>query len=239
MIDALALLRTKPRARLFFAALGQSSLGTGAAYPALLVIAYERFHSAWAISLVLLADFVPAMLLGPVFGAVVDRWPRLWCGGAADVVRAVAFVGIAVVGSFEATVSLALLAGVGTALFRPAALSGIPDLVRSERVAAATSLYGATSEFGTLAGGPAIAAVALALADPEELFVVNGATFAVSALVLFWLGRGEGRRTGDAQTEPGRSLLGLAREGLRATMQMPGVRVVILALTAGMFFGGV
>src|SRR4051812_6398694 len=140
MTEALVLLRTEPRARLFFAALAQSSLGTGAAYPALLVIAYERFHSAWAISLVLLADFVPAMLLGPVFGAVVDRWPRLWCGGAADVVRAVAFVGIAAVGSFEATVSLALLAGVGEGQLPPAAPAGRPPLPRSAGVGARAPL---------------------------------------------------------------------------------------------------
>ena len=100
MTEALALLRAEPRARLFFGALAQSSLGAGAAYPALLIIAYERFHSPWAISLVLLADFVPSMLLGPVLGAIVDRLPRLLCAAAADVVRACAFVGIALVGSF-------------------------------------------------------------------------------------------------------------------------------------------
>src|SRR4051794_33226355 len=148
MIDALALLRTEPRARLFFAALAQSALGTGAAYVGLLVIAYARFHSPWAISLVLLADFVPSMLVGPLLGAVVDRWSRLWCAVVADVVRAAAFVGIAVVGSFEATVALAVLAGVGTALFRPAALAGLPSIVGRDRSAAGTALYGAIADFG-------------------------------------------------------------------------------------------
>src|SRR3954468_5417752 len=109
MNEALALLKSEHRARLFFAALTQSALGTGAAYPALLAIAYVRFHSPWAISLVLLADFVPAMLIGPVLGAVVDRWPKLWCAAGADLLRAVAFVGIAAVGSFEATVGIALI----------------------------------------------------------------------------------------------------------------------------------
>src|SRR3954451_5455269 len=166
MTDALALLRTDRRARLFFAALAQSSLGTGAAYPALLVIAYTRFHSAWAISLVLLADFVPSMFLGPLLGAVVDRWPRLWCAVAADVVRAAAFVGVALVGSFEATIALAVLAGGGTglvragaarAVFRPAARAGLPSIVGSERSAADAALYGGIADFG-LTGGPAIAA---------------------------------------------------------------------------------
>src|SRR3712207_1210070 len=113
MREAVTLLRQEPQARVFFAAVAQSSLGTGAAYVALLLIAYERFHSPWAISLILLAELAPAMLLGPVLGAVADRWSRRGCAVAADVVRAGAFIGIGFVDSFEATVLLALAAGFG------------------------------------------------------------------------------------------------------------------------------
>ena len=49
----------KSGARLFFLAHAQSSLGTGAGYVALLVLAYKRFPSPWAVALVLLADFFP------------------------------------------------------------------------------------------------------------------------------------------------------------------------------------
>jgi hypothetical protein len=45
MSDVLRLLRAEPRARLFFLALAQSALGTGAAYVALLLVAYDRFRS--------------------------------------------------------------------------------------------------------------------------------------------------------------------------------------------------
>lgn len=83
----------------------QSSLGTGAAYVALLLVAYDRFRSPWAISLVLVADLVPPMLLGPVFGAAADRWSRKTCAIIADAVRAVAFVGIALVDGFLPTVA--------------------------------------------------------------------------------------------------------------------------------------
>ena len=59
------LLRAESRARIFFAVLTQSAWGTGAGYVALLLVAYERFESAWAISIVLIADLVAPMLLGP------------------------------------------------------------------------------------------------------------------------------------------------------------------------------
>src|SRR5215213_8068249 len=102
MRAAFELLREERRARAFFAVLTQSSLGTGAAYVALLVVAYDRFRSPWAISLVLLADFLPPMFLGPVLGAAADRWSRKWCAIVADVARAAAFVGIGLVDGFAA-----------------------------------------------------------------------------------------------------------------------------------------
>jgi MFS family permease len=240
MTEAVTLLRREPQARVFFAAVAQSSLGTGAAYIGLLLVAYQRFHSPWAISLILLAEFVPAMLLGPVLGAAADRWSRRRCAVAADVVRAGAFIGIGLVGSFEATVALALVAGFGTALFRPAVLAALPSLVAPERSAAATSLYGTITDAGfTL--GPALAAAWLLVFGAEELVVANGATFAVSALLVARLRFGDAPpRASDATSSGvGRALLADTREGLRAVVGMPAVAIVLGVTGAGMLSGGV
>src|SRR5829696_8598065 len=129
MREILELIKHESRARRFFVALGQSALGNGAAVVALLVLALERFDSPWAIGLILLADVVPSMLLGPLFGAFADRWSRRACAVLADVLRAVAFLGLVVVDGFFGTFLLALLAGVGTGLFTPAALAALPSLV--------------------------------------------------------------------------------------------------------------
>ena len=87
----------------------------------------QRFHSPWAISLVLLADLVPPMVLGPIFGAAADRWSRRSCVIAADLVRVGAFAGVAFVDGFAATMALSLVAGVGTAMFTPASLCRPPQ----------------------------------------------------------------------------------------------------------------
>lgn len=237
MRDIFRLLREEPRARLFFVALTQSALGTGAAYVALLLVAYERLRSPWALSLVLLADLMPAMLLGPVFGAAADRWSRRWCVVAADVLRAAAFVGIWLVDDFTATVALAALAGTGTGLFTPASLAAIPSLVANSRVPAATSLYGAISDLGFTAG-PAIAALVLLFTGPEELLLANGVTFALSATILAVLPFGA---VAPSESE-GRVLPSLLREawhGLRAVGGMRGIRVVLAGSAAALFFGGV
>jgi MFS family permease len=236
--DVIALLRAEPRSRLFYLALAQSALGNGAAYVALLLIAYDRWHSPWAISLVLLADLLPAMLLGPVFGAVADRWSRRLCAVIADVVRAVAFVGIALIDVFAATVAFAVLAGTGTGLFTPATLAGLPTLVNKERLPAATSLYGAIADLGFTAG-PGIAVGVLVVAGAEGLLLANGVTFALSAVILARLRFGA--RPLGFEPSPGRLLPSLfrdARDGLRVLAGMRGIRVVITGGATALFFGG-
>src|SRR4051812_1319856 len=185
-------------------------------------------RSPWAIALVLLADFIPAMLLGPVFGAVADRWSRRACAVVADMLRAAAFVGIGLVHSFWATVALALVGGVGTALFSPAVLAALPSLVARENRAAVTSLYGATRDLGRTFG-PLLAAVAFPVIGAGNLMIVNGATFALSALIVAGI-----PFKAPAEAGPGgyRALLREAREGLSATARMPGVRVVLWSSTA-------
>lgn len=231
------LLRSERRAAAFFATLAQSSIGTGAGYVALLLIAYERLESPWAISLVLAADLLPAMLLGPVFGAVADRFSRRSCVVVADLVRAVAFVAIALVDGFAATVAFAVLAGVGTGLFTPAALASLPSLVAARRLPAATALYGAIADLGfTL--GPAAAAVLLIAGGPETVLLINGITFAISAAVLQMLPFGARSRRATMLGGRARSLLREAREGLVATAGLKGLRTVLFTSSVALFFAG-
>lgn len=240
MRSALELLRTEPRARVFFSALTQSALGTGAAYVALLLVAYDRVGTPWAISAVLIADLVAPMFLGPVFGAAADRWSRRTCMVIADGLRAIAFTAIAFVDSFGATVALALLAGVGTALFTPASLAALPSLVARGRLPAATSLYGAISDFG-LAAGPAVAALVLLVGGPQAILLLNGVTFAISAVVLLAIRFGDApARTArdEAPRHVLRDLLHEARDGLRVVRHTAGLRTVLFGSACGLFFAG-
>jgi MFS family permease len=219
------LLRAEPRARWFFAAHLQGALGAGAGYIALMVLAYDRLGSAWGASAVLLADFLPAMLLGPLLGSLVDRTSRLGGAVAADVIRASAFGGLVFAHGAFALVALALVAGFGTALFRPSTYALLPTLVAPERAGAATALYGAVRDTGQLAGMMAAAGL-LALGSPELVLGLNAVTFALSALLIGRM-RGHVRAVAPATTaEHG------AKEGLRAVLADRFVRV--LAVTSGL-----
>jgi MFS family permease len=240
MRPAITLFRSERRALPFFGALAQSALGTGAGYVALLLLAYDRYRSPWAISLVLAADLVPSMLLGPVLGAVADRFSRKTCVVAADVTRALAFAGIALIDDFAVTVVLAAVVGLGNALFRPASQAAVPALVAEDNVPAALAVFGAVEDVGfTL--GPALAAALLLVTGPEGITGLNAATFAVSAVVLGALSFGA-RPVSEDAADAGPSLFSLlrdAREGMRTAAGTPGLRAVLLFSSATLVFCGI
>lgn len=235
MHETFDLLRNERRARIFFLALVQSALGTGAGYIALLLIAYERFESPWAISLVLIADLIPSMLLGPFFGALADRWSRKWCTVAGDVLRVVAFAGVALVDSFTATVLFALMAGMGTGLFTPAALAALPSVLDDkQRLPAMSSIYGAVADLGFTVG-PAFAAVVLLFGGPETIMVLNAISFAISGVLLARLRFGEAPERRQGRRSSLRREIG---EGVRATISMRPIRIILLGSAAGLFCAG-
>lgn len=238
MTAALTLLRNERRARRFFIAHTQSSLGTGAAYVALLVLAYQRFHSPWAVTLILLADFVPATLLGPVLGAAVDRFGRRRCAVAADVLRAAVFIGLGIASSFALIVALALVAGVGTALFKPAILAGLPSMVDEENLPAATALYGAINDLGHTVG-PGLAAAILFVAGAPAVMIANGVTFAVSAGLVGSIDFGAvvTSRAGEERVARS-SLLADAREGLGIALRLRSLRTLMLGSSIAVLAAG-
>jgi MFS family permease len=232
------LFSTEPRARRLLAVHAQSALGTGAAYVALLVIAYERFDSAFAVSAILLCELLPAILLGAVVGAAADRFERRTLLIAGDVVRAFAFLGLFLAGSFELTVFFALLAGAGQALFQPTVMAALPDVVEEEHVPAATGAYGAIAELGYVAG-PILAAATFAFITPTDVLAANALTFLISALVLATIRFDT--TTASAETEePSEqaSFLASIADGARALRTRRTAFTVVLSSTAFVCFLG-
>jgi MFS family permease len=223
----ITLLKESPALRRFFGAFLQSQVGTGAAYVALLLVAYHRLHSGWAISLVLLGEFLPGIVLAPLFGSLADRVSRRRLAVCADLLRAACFVALALIPSFVATVLLALLAGVGTALFRPAINAALPGMVPPERRSQLTAIFYACVNAGVMLG-PAITGGVLLIARPPTVLMLNALTFGVSALLL--AGIDLGPRPGEAEsgaTTVRTSVWTDTRVGARAVAAIPGVPVLL------------
>ena len=175
--------RTERRARWFFVAHLQGALGTGAGYVALLLLAYEQIGSAWGATAVLIADLAPAMLLGPLLGGLIDRTSRVGCAVAAELIGALAFGGLVFAHGALPLVTLALIAGLSSALLRPATCSVLPAIVSRENLSAANGIFGAVRETGQLIG-PAVAGGLMMVSSPELVLAVNAVSFAASALLV-------------------------------------------------------
>lgn len=234
----LSLLKTSSLRR-FFLAHFQSELGNGAAYVALLLIAYQRLHSGWAIALVLLADFVPGIALGAPLGALADRLSRRRLMIAADLLRAGAFIGLAAIPSFGATVGLALVAGVGTTMYRTTVNAVLPTIVSQEQRSPASALYGMSMSIG-MTVGPALTALVLLFGAPTFVLVANGATFLVSAAVLRTLRLDRhAEPTDDSPSQEERtSLWASTIEGARYARRLPGVSMLLMIATVSILAAG-
>ena len=218
-----ALWREERPSRWFFAAHLQGGLGAAAGYVALMLLAYERIGSAWAATAVMLADLIPSMLLGPLLGSLVDRTGRLRCAVVSDIVRASAFAALVFTDGIAPMIALALMSGVGNALFRPATSALLPSLVDGTRLAPANALYGMVRDVGQLVG-PACAAALLLLGSPELVLGLNAITFAISAGLLVHL-RGHVRAAAPAPDDELEERSTLA--GIGTVVRDPVVRTLM------------
>ncbi|HYH89540.1 MAG TPA: MFS transporter [Solirubrobacteraceae bacterium] len=211
-------------ARRFFFAHAQSSLGSGIAIVGLPLLAYDRYHTAWALTAVLLCELLPAVLLGPLLGALADRLPRRTALVAADVLRLGAFGALVFVPSLTLMIACALVAGIGSALFNPSALASVSRLATPPNRPAAMSLYSALDDIG-LTLGPALAGALLLIVEPHILMAINAGTFTLSAGLLATIPLSAPAR------RPVGSLISSMRSGARQIVALPGVRLLLASST--------
>ena len=174
--------RTPSFRRLFFATLG-SGLGTWLAYVALTVDVFERTDSGSWVAALLIADFLPIVVVGFLLGPLVDRLSRRRLMIASDLVRFGVFCLLPFAGSAAMIVGLAAVAGMATGLFRPALYAGVPNLVDEQDLPSANSLLQSVENL-TWALAPLIGGVLVAASSPDFAYWVNAVTFLVSAALL-------------------------------------------------------
>ncbi len=165
-----------------------SGIGSWLAYVALVVDITDRTHDARWIGALLLAEFLPSVFFGFVAGPLLDRLPRRAILVGADVARAAIFVALPFAPSALAVVGLALAAGIATSFFRPAVYASVPNVVEPEELPAANALL-QTADNLTWAAGALVGGALVALFGPGPAYLVNTASFVVSALLLLRIRR--------------------------------------------------
>src|ERR687892_2850224 len=115
----LGLVRRSPAFGLLFIATAGSGFGTYLAAIALTVHVYDQTKSGVWVAALLIADFLPIVVIGLLLGPLVDRLSRRWLMIASDLARFGVFAGLLFVDDPAAIVALAGVAGVARRLFRP------------------------------------------------------------------------------------------------------------------------
>jgi MFS family permease len=179
----LELFKRSPSFGLLFLAAFGSGLGTWLAFVALTVDVFDRTHSGPWVSALLIADFLPMIAIGLVFGPLLDRLSRRRLMVAADLARVGVFCALPFATSAGQIVALAAAAGFATGFFRPAAYAGLPNLVADTDLPWANSLLQTVENVAT-AAGPLAGGIVVSAASPDAAYWINAATFVVSALLL-------------------------------------------------------
>jgi dTMP kinase len=196
-------LSIKPFRRLWIA-LSLSSLGDWLSIVALTALAPSlasggAVAKGSAVGGVWLATLLPALLFGPLAGALADRMDRRMLMIVGDVIRGLLFLSIPLFPNLTWIYIAKFLAGIASQFWNPATSASIPNLVPKDKLERANQLSLLTT-YGTapLAAGlfSVLALVSEGISRVTPLFhtsnvdlalYFNAASYGISALTVFFL----------------------------------------------------
>lgn len=168
--------------------LGQvvSQLGDWFDTIAVYTIVLHLTGSGRAIGLVLVARFVPSVIVGPLSGVIADRFPRRTIMIVSDLMRAVVVLGFLFVrrpDQMWLVYTLTVFQLVFSSFFEPAKTAAIPSIVERNELFAANAIASVTwSAMLTL--GAAIGGVVTGYFGTNAAFVVDSLTYLLSAALI-------------------------------------------------------
>ncbi len=200
----------------------------------------ERTGSATDLGLVLAAQSVPLVLLLLFGGVWADRLPRHRIMIVADWARAVlhaVLAGLILAGgaSVAEMVVIEALFGAARAFFQPAYTGLLPQTIPGTLVQDARALSAATENVAILVG-PALGTALVLGVGAGEAFVLDAATFVLSAALLARVRPRARVEIPSAEAQPP-SVVTELREGWTEVRSRPWVWVTIAAFTGAVLFG--
>jgi dTMP kinase len=251
-----SVLSIKPFRRLWIA-LSLSSLGDWLSIVALTVLASSLAHGnaakGWAVVGVWLATLLPALLFGPLAGAVADRLDRRMVMIVGDVVRGLLFLSIPLsISLFPSLIWILVakfLAGVASQFWNPATAASIPNLVPKDKLERANQLSLLTT-YGTapLAAGlfSVLALVSEGISRVTPLFhasnvdlalYFNAASYFISALTVYFIREIPKRNASGTISVP--SVFRSIWEGWQFIGKTPVVRGLVIGMVGAFAGAGV
>jgi MFS family permease len=198
------------------------------------LVAFRRGGDASQVSGILISFYVPFILVGPVAGAMVDRWDLKRTLVGSDLVRAVLAGGLALATTLPQLYAAFLLLCTVSTFFMPAQMVAIRSLVRKEELLAANALNAQAMQINKVIG-PAAAGVLVASVGERACFWIDAASFVLSAALVSTLPLRRER----AEGRPISGLLADLNEGLTFLIRNAALVFVTVAMVGTVLATGI
>jgi dTMP kinase len=240
--------------RRLWVALSLSSLGDWLSIVALTALAPSlagggAVAKGSAVGGVWLATLLPALLFGPLAGAVADRMDRRMTMIVGDVIRGLLFVSIPLFPNLTWIYVAKFLAGITSQFWNPATAASVPNLVPPDKLERANQLSMITT-YGTapLAAGlfSVLTLVSEMISRVTPLFhasnvtlalYFNAASYGISALTVYFIREIPKRSASGKISVP--STVKAIWEGWRFIGETPVVRGLVLGMVGAFAAAGV
>ena len=214
-----------------------SDVGDSLTNIALLLLVNALTGSTTAIAAMAIALAIPPLTIGLVAGTYVDRWDRRRIMLASDLLRSILVLGFVLVGSAERLPLLYVIAFVQASIgtfFNPARGALIPRIVPTEGLLVANSVSQATRVIAAV-GGTALAGALIGVAGVFwPAFVLDGASFLVSFLLVSRLPAAIGLMPPSGRSAGAMGLRTSLGEGLRVVTGSRVLWVTMASLSLAM-----
>ena len=210
------LLRNGPLTRLL---VGEfvSSIGDWLYLVAILILVYQVTEDPFILGLVGAARVLPYLVLSIPAGIVADRFDRRLVLLSTDVARGLLMLVIAAIVFLDGPIWLVIALAIGgtcfATFFGPAIGAYLPNLVEDEdQLGPANSAWSTLDNLAFMVG-PAVAGILIATGGLVVAFLLNAASFAVIAVVLWGLPRNIAAASPETSTVAPDAAPGVTRRG--------------------------
>ena len=198
--------------------------------------AWQLSHSELWVGIVAFTQFAPAVVFGPIFGVLADRFDRR---ATSILVNTLSVINMLLLGLLTALgfidirvlALLSLMQGILDGAHVPVRLSIVPNLVPREILQSAIALTSVAFNLSRFVG-PAIAGPVIAIWGVGTAFVINGVSYLalIAAMAVVRLNPSAGPKE---RKHPWIELV----EGARYVFTHTTVRSLLFAVAAGAIFG--
>ncbi len=198
--------------------------------------AWQLSYSELWVGIVAFTQFAPAVVFGPIFGVLADRFDRR---ATSILVNTCSVINMLLLGLLTALgyidirvlALLSLMQGILDGAHVPVRLSIVPNLVPRGQLQSAIALTSVAFNLSRFVG-PAIAGIVIAIWGVGTAFVINGVSYIalIAALAVVRLNASEGPKV---RKHPWTELV----EGARYVFSHNTVRSLLFAVAAGAIFG--